>query len=422
MSEQEPEDVELDADGQPIEEEPPPPVPTGAQLSPLDPVFRGSPYGVVAEMREREPVHHDVEFNRYFLSRHDDVRAMLLDDALWTDPNRANPGTYARRRVNLDRRPALHFTDGAEHARLRNLVGAALTQEAVDAFAPRIKAIVRGFLDELEASEFEVEIIGRYAALVATIATAEFVGVDPKLHSQIKRWCDASFTAFANPFRTEDAALAAAAAETEINALLRVAVTARRTTPKPDVLGALVRAADDRPLDDAEVVAVGHQLLLAGCVTLTDLIGNGIRAMVQNSKQMTRLRNRPELIERAVEEVLRFDSPVVTTTRIANRDLVVGECPIATGETISLSLASANRDEAIYPRPDRFDVEREDTHHHSFGAGRHFCLGAPFARAVTREALLGLVTQFPQLSLSKRGWVFAAVPGFRRMKHFWVQT
>jgi cytochrome P450 len=422
MSEQEPQDVELDADGQPIEEEPPPPVPTGAQLSALDRVFRGSPYAVVAEMREREPVHYDVEFNRYFLSRHDDVRAMLLDEGLWTDPGKASPDTYAHRRANLDRRPAMHFTDGAEHARLRRLVGAALDQAAVDAFAPRIKAIVRGFLDELEASEFEVEIVGRYAALVATIATAEFVGVDPKLHRQIKRWSDASFTAFSNPFRTEDEALAAAAAETEINALLRAAVVARRATPKPDVIGALVRVEDDRPLDDAQIVAVCHQLLIAGCVTLTDLIGNGIRAMVQNSKQMTRLRNRPELVDNALEEVLRFDSPVVTTTRIADRDLVVGECPIAKGETISLSIASANRDETIYPKPDRFDVERDDTHHHSFGAGRHFCLGAPFARAVAREALLGLVAQFPQLSLSKRGWVFAAVPGFRRMKHFWVQT
>jgi hypothetical protein len=373
-------------------------------------------------MREREPVHHDVEFNRYFVSRHADVRALLLDDALWTDPNRANPETYAYRRVKLDRRTALHFMDGAEHARLRGIVGAVLNQAAVDAFVPRIKAIVRGFLDELEASEFEVEIVGRYAALVATIATAEFVGVDPKLHRQIKRWCDASFTAFANPFRTEDEALAAVAAETEINALLRAAVVARRTTPQGDVIGALVRAESNPSLDDAQIVAVCHQLLVAGSVTLTDLIGNGIRAMVQNSKQMTRLRNRPELIETAVEEVLRFDSPVVTTTRIADRDMVVGECPIAKGETISLSIASANRDETIYPKPDRFDVEREDTHHHSFGAGRHFCLGAPFARAVTREALLGLVAQFPQLSLSKRGWVFAAVPGFRRMKHFWVQT
>jgi hypothetical protein len=415
--------IDPDEEPQP-EEELPPPVPTGLELTPFDRTFRGSPYAIVAEMRERDPVHHDIEFNRYFLSRHDDIRAALLDDALWTDPRKANPGTYAHRRAKLDERPpAMPFMDDPDHARLRRLVSKVLGQEAVDAFEPRIKAIVVGFLDELEVSEFEIEVIGRYAALVATIAIAEFIGIDPKRHRQLKRWADASFTAFANPFRTEDEALAGAAAETEIHAILRATVAARRAEPTADLISALLRVeAEGRGLDDDEIIASCHLLLIAGSVTLTDLIGNGIRALLQNTKQMTKLRNRPELIGNAVEEVLRFDSPVVGTTRIANRDIVIGECPIAKGETISLSLAAANRDGAIYPKPDFFDIERSDTHHHSFGAGRHFCLGAPFARAVAQEAIVGLVVQFPQLELSKRGWEFASMPGFRRMKHFWIQT
>lgn len=424
MSEREPEDIELDAEGQPVEAEPPPPVPTGLQLTPLDRVFRGSPYGVVAEMREREPVHHDVEFNRYFLSRHDDIHTVLLDDALKTDPRSANFGTYAHRRAELDPHlPAMQFMDDPEHARLRRLAGRALNQQTVDGFKPRIKAIVVGFLDELEVSEFEIEVVGRYAALVATIAIAEFLGIDPKRHRHFKRWADASFTAFSNPFRTEDEAAAGAAAQTEINALFRAAVAARRAAPTADLISALARVDEDGvALDDSQIVALCHQLLIAGSVTLTDLIGNGIRAMLQNTKQMTKLRNRPDLIDNAVEEILRFDSPVVSTTRITDRDIVIGECPIAKGETISVSLAAANRDDAIYLKPDRFDIERGDTHHHAFGAGRHFCLGAPFARAVAQEALVGLVVQFPQMELSKRGWEFASVPGYRRLKHFWIQT
>ncbi len=405
------------------EEEPPPPIPTGLELTPLDRSFRGSPYPTVAEMREREPVHHDIEFNRYFLSRHDDVHAVLLDDALWTDPRRANPDTYAHRRARLDRQPpSMLFIDGPEHARLRQIVSAALDQASVDAFTPRIKTIIRGLLDELEMSEFEIEVIGRYAALVATIATAEFLGLDPKQHRQLKRWADASFTAWSNPFCSEDEGLAGASADIEIKAIFSAAVTARRAAPAADLVSRLLRAEDENPLDDGEVVAICHLLLLAGSVTLTDLIGNGIRAMVQNPRNMTKLRDDPALIDNAVEEVLRFDSPVVDTTRITNRDIVIGECPIAKGETISVSLAAANRDGAIYPKPDRFDIDRAYTHHHAFGAGRHFCLGAPLARAVTREALLGIVVQFPQLDLSTRGWAFASVPGFRRMTHFWVQT
>ena len=423
MSEQDPLDFDPDAEGENVEELPPP-VPTGLELTPLDRVFRGSPYAVVAEMREREPVHHDIEFNRYFLSRHDDVRAILLDDALWTDPHKASPGTYAHRRAGLDSgTPAMQFIDDPEHARLRGLVSKVLNEAAVEAFKPRIKAIVVAFLDELEVSEFEIEVIGRYAALIATIATAEFLGIDPKRQQHFKRWSEASLTAYANPFRTEDEALAGTTAAAEIDTLFRAAVAARRTAPTADLIGALVQVQDGgSALADDEIVAVCHQLLIAGSVTLTDLIGNGIRAMLQNTKQMTRLRERPDLIENAVEEVLRFDSPVVGTTRIANRDIVVGECPIAKGETISVSLAGANRDGNIYPNPDKFDIQRSDTHHHAFGAGQHFCLGASFARAVAQEALLGLVAQFPQLELSKRGWAFTSVPGFRRMKYFWIQT
>ncbi len=428
MSESEPREIDPDTglpldDTEAPEEELPLPIPTGLELTPLDDVFRGSPYPIVAEMREREPVHHDTDFYRYFLSRHDDVHAVLLDDALWTDPRKANPDTYAHRRAQLDRPPpAMPFTDGADHTRLRRLVGAVLDQAHVDAFTPRIKKIVRRFLDELEASEFEIEVIGRYAAPVATIAIAEFIGLDPKRHSQLKRWADASFTAGGNPFRTGDEAVAGATADAEIEAIIRAGVAARRDAPEADVISELLRAEDADALDDGEVVAACRLLLLAGSVTLTDLIGNGIRAMTQVPRNMTRLRENPELIGNAIEEVLRFDSPVVGTARVANRDIVIGDCPIAKGETISVSLAAANRDEAIYLKPDRFDIRRDDTHHHAFGAGQHFCLGAPFARAVAREALLGLVVQFPQLELSSRGWVFASVPGFRRMLHFWVQT
>jgi cytochrome P450 len=423
MAEQDPYLDDPDAEGQ-AEPEPPPPVPTGLELTPLDTIFRGSPYPVVAEMREREPVHHDTEFNRYFLSRHDDIRAVLLDDTLWTDPRKASPGTYAHRRAGLDAgEPALPLLDDPAHARLRRIVSGVLNQDSVDAFRPRIDAIVRRFLDELEMSEFEIEVIGRYAALVASVAIAEFVGVDPKRHRPLKRWADAALSASGNPFRSEDEAIAGATGQHQIGALVRESIAARRSAPASDLISALLAVRDEgQALDEREIVEVCTLLLISGCVTLTDLIGNGIRAMLQNTRQMTRLREHPDLVENAVEEILRFDSPVVATTRIASRDMLIGECPIGKGATISLSLAAANRDESIYPQADFFDIHRSDTHHHAFGAGRHFCLGAPFARAVTQAAIVGLVVQFPQLELNKRGWEFAAVPGYRRMKYFWIQT
>ena len=101
--------------------------------------------------------------------------------------------------------------------------------------------------------------------------------------------------------------------------------------------------------------------------------------------------------------------------RIADRDMRIGECPVGKGETISLSIASANRDESVYSKPDRFDIVRADTRHHAFGAGRHACPGAALARAVATEALIGIILQFPQMELSPRGWEFAAIPEFRHM-------
>ena len=118
--------------------------------------------------------------------------------------------------------------------------------------------------------------------------------------------------------------------------------------------------------------------------------------------------------------MLRFDSPVTNSGRIAHADIEIGGCPVKKGESLSTSLAAANRDPAIYPDPDRFDIEREDTHHQAFGGGRHLCLGAHLARLEAQEAVLGLLQRFPNLAHSDRGSVYHAIPSFRGLGEFWV--
>ena len=401
----------------------PPALPTGLQLTPLDPYFRGGPYTVLSDLREREPVHCDLELNRCFVSGHTEVHELLIDDALRTDPRNALRGTFAHWRGELDLRyPQLApFVDDRAHARLRNLVGESFAPEAVDRFKPRIKAIVAELLDELENSEFEIESIGRYAAPIAVRITAEFLGIDATAYRQIRRLTDTSFAAFFNPFRSDDETSAGRTADADIDALLRAAVATRHSTPGDGLISALLQMAGTET-NESEIVELCNLLLVLGCVNTTDLIANGIRAFLQNTRQMTKLRDQPHLIENAVEEVLRFDSPVIGAVRIADRDMRIGECPVGKGETIALSIAAANRDERVYPKPDRFDIERAYTHHHAFGAGRHECPGAALARAVATEALIGIIIQFPQMELSPRGWEFAAIPEFRRMKYFWIQT
>ena len=163
-------------------------------------------------------------------------------------------------------------------------------------------------------------------------------------------------------------------------------------------------------------------LLVAGNVTTTDLIGNGVKALLDHPEQLQLLRDDPDLIANAVEEMLRFDSPVVNSGRIANREIDLGGCPVGKGESLSVSLAAANRDPDIYPHPDEFDIRREDVHHQSFGGGRHLCLGAHLARLEAQEAILGLLQRFPNLRHGSRGYEYHAIPSFRGMSHFFVAT
>ena len=410
---------------QPPEEKLPPPIPTGVELTAFDSYFRNSPYPTLADLRERDPVHHDMELNRYFLTRHADVATVLDDEDLWCDPNKARPDSISRSHAGFDlaQAPLLPLMDGPAHARLRGLVSAALSAEILEAFRPRINTIVTKLLDELDESEFEIELMHRYAARIPRLVIAELFGIDPQQRQQFTQWSDAFIAGCVNPNCSENEALAAAAARTDLDALFSREIAARRGVPTGDLISAMLRAEHaGASLHDVEIIAQCRFLLAAGNITATDLIGNGIRAMLQNTRQMTILRERPELIGNAVEEVLRFDSPVVMVNRIANRDIVVGGCPIARGETVSVSLAGANRDESVYELPDHFDIERADTHHHSFGGGRHVCLGARLARMQAEEAILGMVVRFPEIELSPLGWEFAAFPGLRSLKHFWVRT
>jgi cytochrome P450 len=225
-----------------------------------------------------------------------------------------------------------------------------------------------------------------------------------------------------NPFATEAERATAQAAGAALEAFFREEIAARRASHGDDLISDMLRAGsgDDR-LTQREMIRQCNLLLVAGNVTTTDLIGNGVKALLDHPAEFAKLRDHPELIGNAVEEMLRFDSPVVNSGRIANRDIDIGGCPVRRGESLSTSLAAANRDPAVYPEPDRFDVERQDTHHQSFGGGRHLCLGAHLARAEAQEAILALITRFPKLRHGEGGFRYHAIPSFRGMASFSVR-
>ncbi len=399
-------------------------LPEGVQLTPLDERFREDPYRILKLLQQRAPVHEDTQLKRYIYTRHDDVKQILRDRDFWSDPRKANEGTFTRNFLlqnNRDEEPSMLLMDEPGHRRLRALVSGSFTPAAVERWQERVRGVVQRVLAAIDDPEFDL--ISRFAGPVPTVVIAEMLGIDPSKHGDFKRWSDDSVTVSFNPFSTEAERAVGDAAREQLESFFRDEIARRRQAPGEDLISEMIRAEEDGDsLSEDEMVRQCDLLLIAGNVTTTDLIGNGTKALLDNPDQLAKLRADPGLIKNAVEEMLRYDSPVVNSGRIANRDIDIGGCPVHKGESLNTSLAAANRDPSVYPDPDRFDIERADTHHQSFGGGRHLCLGAHLARLEAQEAILALIDRFPRLRPSDKGHTYHAIPTFRGMRAFWVRV
>ena len=397
-------------------------VPTGLELTALDKAFRENPYPILARLRERDPIHHDEVLGQYIFTRHDDVMAILRDRESWSDPRKGNPGTFSYEILGeSDEEPSMLLMDDPGHRRLRDLVKRSFTPRAIERWRPRARMVAERIIGEIDGGEFEL--MEKVAQPIPTVVIAELLGIDPGMHESFKAWSNASIqTAFSPVKNPEDVKLADEAIAS-LEAFFRDEIERRRREPGDDLISSLVAAEEqgDR-LSESELVSTCNLLLLAGNLTTTDLIGNGVKAFLDHPQEMAKLRERPELIKNAVEEILRYDSPVVNSGRIASRDVEIGGVKIARGETLSVELGAANRDPAVYPDPDRFDIEREDTHHQSFGGGRHLCLGAHLARLEAQETLAVLFSRFSEIRFGGGGHEYAAIPSFRGLKEFWIQA
>tara|TARA_R110002072_G_scaffold148907_1_gene296549 strand:- start:1046 stop:2290 length:1245 start_codon:yes stop_codon:yes gene_type:complete len=400
-------------------------LPQGLQLTPIDDAFRNNPYPILQRLRERAPAHRDDALGRYIITRHDDVKKLLHDKEFFTEPSKANPGTFSREVLGAlqgaSDKPSMLLMDEPDHRRLRSLVSGPFKPGNVERWRPHIREIVESTLDQITSSEFDL--IDQFAGPVPTVVIAEMLGIDPGNRQQFKVWSDLSVQIGFNPFPTDAQRESGNAAISSLETFFHDEIGRRRNHLGDDLISDMLRAeiAGDT-LSEEEIVAQCRLLLVAGNVTTTDLIGNTVRALLDNPDQLQKLRAEPELVGNAIEEALRYESPVINSGRIPNREVQVGGCPIGRGESMSVVLAAANRDPSVYPDPDRFDIEREDTHHLSFGGGRHLCLGAHLARVEAQEAILGLLARYPNLQHSKKGFIYHAIPSFRGFSELWVSA
>lgn len=398
------------------------PLPTGLQLTYFDKGFRENPYPALARLRARAPISYNPVLKSFLFTRHDDVMRILRDRDLWSDPRKANPGTFSAEVLNFsDEGPSMLLMDDPDHRRLRGLVKRSFTPRAIEAWRPRVRGVAERLVSRIEAGEFEV--MEELADPLPTMVIAEMLGVDAGMHDQFKRWSSASaavaFTALKDP---ADEVLADQAQES-LDEFFRGEIERRRLQPGDDLISHLVTASrEDDQLSEDEIISTCNLLLLAGNLTTTDLVGNGVKAFLDHPAEAAKLRNRPELMVNAVEELLRYDSPITNSGRIAHEDMEIGGVEIGRGETLGVSLAAANRDPSIYPDPDAFQVERQDTHHQAFGGGRHICLGAHLARMEAQEAFRALLARFSRIDFGSGGHEYAANESFRGFKEFWVKA
>ena len=379
---------------------------TGLVWNPTLPDYRADPYPHYRALRERDPIHRSFVVRGWVLSRHRDVVAVLRDPGFSSDER--NWSRYRRLRARGARaglpdpyeteRASMLRVDPPDHTRLRNLVSKAFTPRAVEQMRPRIESILKELLDPLGTSG-TLELVRDFASPLPVTVIAEMLGVPIEDRERFRRWSDEAIRTLGES-SLEDARAGVRAMEELGDYLVEIAEQ-RRREPRNDLLSSLVAAeeAGDQ-LSPGELATMGVLLLVAGNETTTNLIANGTLALLRHPDQWALLQREPERIPNAVEEMLRFDSPVQLTSRLVKEDGEQGGRPLRRGEQLVLLLGAANRDPEAFAEPDRLDVTRENVRHLSFGHGSHFCLGAQLARLEATLAFQALVERFPGLALA----------------------
>ncbi len=373
-------------------------------FDPFLPDFTVDPYPHYRRMRDVDPVHeHPLGF--WLVSRYDDVTA-LLRAKLSVEARNLTGGPIAAQYDELDQSGgALNLSmldrDPPDHTRLRTLVTKVFTPKAVAALEPKVTALVDAALDRVAESR-TVDLIDELAFPLPFAVISDMLGTPPTDHVRL-RALSGTLVRSLEVVNDPEVLRAIVAAEVELSGMMREIIDWKRDNPADDLLTALIAAEHDGDqLTDDELVAQVLLLYVAGHETTVNLIGNGVLALLRNPDQLALLRDRPDLAANAVEEFLRYDSPVQQSRRITLAPHTIGGREIPAGTFVIAGLASANRDDRHFgPDADELRIDREEARTQvSFGAGPHHCLGAALARLEGRLAIGRLVTRFPALSLN----------------------
>jgi cytochrome P450 len=375
---------------------------------PVDPAQRDDPFGVFARLRAEDPVHWSPRLKAWILTRYEDVRrAHVADDF---SPDRITP--FYRKLPEADRSLLaelvhylnlwLVFRDPPEHTRLRKLLNVGFTPPAIRALEPMVTATVERLLDGLEGERGRtVDMVARFASPLPAMVIMNMLGVPLDMLAKVKGWSDEMVLFIGGAQAVPDKYARAREGAHQMAAYFRELIAERRAAPRDDILSRLITARDeDDALSDDELIASSMLMLFGGHETTTNLIASAIHLLCRHPDAAERLRREPDGIERALEEVMRYDGPSNSSARIVAVEHALGTKTLKAGDRVFAMIAAANRDPAEFPDPDRFDIARDPNRHLTFGVGRHFCIGSNLARLEGRIAVGALLRRFPHLSLA----------------------
>lgn len=371
----------------------------------MAPATRANPFPVYAKVRSDDPVYPmKMENGRttWLITRYEDALAILKDQRFIKDFRRLlTPEQLEQAQGNVYNMFNTHMLsfDPPDHTRLRALVNISFTPRLVEQWRERIQEIADELIDAMEQhSERELDLIDAFAFPLPIIVITEMLGVPTEDRDNFREWSNALLDAAGDPARFQQAR----AKIFEFVGYLTNLIEIKRQQPGDDLIGRLMAAeADGDKLNQMELLSMIFLLLVAGHETTVNLLGNSVLALLQHPEQKRLLRENPELIKNAVEEFLRFRSPVaIGTNRWVGEDLEFGGKQMHRGDVVLVGLAAANHDQAEFTQADELDITRKENRHLAFGMGIHYCLGAPLARLEGQVAINTLLRRLPNLRLA----------------------
>jgi cytochrome P450 len=375
--------------------------PLFGRYNPFHPDYCLNPYPTYAQLREEAPIYRHPLSGIWILSRHADVQFALKDPRFSVDRSLAkatisgNPLSRMNERQISTISALLNFLDPPDHTRIRNLVSKAFSQRRVNALRPRIQAIAEEIMDGALSGE-QIELMSDFAIPFPLLVITEMLGVPNDDIRMFKRWSTCLTTLF-DPLNGPASVADAKAAFEELDAYLIRLFKCRKRNARDDMVSVLVDAHEEgKSLSELELLAIISLILIAGTETVTNFIGSSVIAFIHDPSELERLRREPALIETAVEELLRYDSPIQATHRVLTEDTEIDGVNLRMGSVVLCLLGSANHDSTVFEDPQKLDLRRTPNPHLAFGHGTHFCLGAQLARIECQVALKNLLERFPK--------------------------